>query len=473
MKIDIAAISLDVKNFRHAEVSDERDALRILLGDERTHKILRLAQDIVEQGMLDPSSLLIVTEDTARPGKYIALEGNRRITALKTLASPELSQGFVSHPIFKMLSGKFLAQGITQIDCVVLSRAEAAVWIKRKHYKGVGGEGVIQWDAVATARSDAAEGKYTRWMTSLAFLEENGIDAEDLRDRIRSKTTTVERVLTSSAMSSVLGVTFKNNAISSEIGDTKALAALLGDIMEAMADSSFKEPLVSTFAQQEAWLKGFSAKSLKKPAPTASPAGAPAHPSSTQSGQGAASGKSTSSQPQTAQPQSTSSSPGGSKRPSVSKPRQFLAKKGLRIHNANLNKLYQELAKLKVEAHPFAAASMIRVFLEKATVVFLEDMNVPTLSGQPGAWHSDFNVKLRSKVDAALKQIDPLEKDPRLQYARQVAKGTNDALHSLDQLNRAIHDNTALPAPSESVVIWDRYHDYFAALFDVLEKAGK
>ncbi|MCP9229979.1 hypothetical protein NMG46_06920 [Mesorhizobium sp. LMG 17147] len=473
MKIDIAAISLDVKNFRHAEVSDERDALRILIGDERSHKISRLAQDIVEQGMLDPSSLLIVTEDTAHPGKYIALEGNRRITALKTLASPELSQGFVSYPIFKMLSGRFLSQGITQIDCVVLSRKEAAVWIKRKHYKGVGGEGVIQWDAVATARSDAAEGKYTRWMTALAFLEENGVDAEDIRDRIRSKTTTVERVLTSSAMSSVLGVTFKKNAISAETGDTKGLVSLLGDIMEAMADTSFKEPLVSTVAQQEAWLNGFAAGGLKKPAQTPSPSGTPANPSTPQSGQGAAAGKSTSAQPQTAQPQGTTSSTGSSKRPSVGKPRQYLAKKGLRIRNANLNKLYQELAKLKVDTHPFAAASMIRVFLEKATVVFLEDMNVPTLSGQQGAWHNDFSVKLRSKVEAALKQIDPSAADARLQYARQVAKGTADALHGLDQLNRAIHDNTALPAPSESILIWDRYHDYFAAMFDVLENAGK
>src|SRR5690606_21470645 len=101
MRIDIASISLDVKNFRHAEVSSERDAIRLLLEDEKNHKILGLAQDIVAQKTLDPSSLLIVMEEENSPGKYIALEGNRRITALKTLASPEFAQGLNSYQAFK------------------------------------------------------------------------------------------------------------------------------------------------------------------------------------------------------------------------------------------------------------------------------------------------------------------------------------------------------------------------------------
>jgi hypothetical protein len=80
MKIDIAAISLDVQNFRHAQATTERDAIRFLLSNEPTHKVTELAKDIVAQGGLDPSSLLIVTEDENQPNQYIALEGNRRIS---------------------------------------------------------------------------------------------------------------------------------------------------------------------------------------------------------------------------------------------------------------------------------------------------------------------------------------------------------------------------------------------------------
>lgn len=469
MRIDIASISLDVKNFRHAEVFNERDALRLLLEDERKHKILGLAQDIVAQKMLDPSSRLIVTEEAGSQGKYIALEGNRRITALKTLASPELAQGLDSYPNFKTLSGSFLGLGITQVECVILSREEASIWIKRKHYKGTGGEAVIQWDAIATARSDAAEGKFTRWMTTLAFLEENGVDGEDLRDRIKNKTTTVERVLASSAMSSLLGVTFKNNTVSAEKGSTAELVSLLHPMMIAMGENSFKETVVSNVSQQEAWLRRFSAQALKKPANPTTPS--PSTPTPTIGG--TSPGKPGTSQPAPTGGATTSSPPSGTKPRPVPKQRSMLAKKGLRIRNANLNKFYQELTKLRVDTHPFAAAAVIRVFLEKATVVYLEAMSVPTLNKKLGAtWH-DFEIKLRSKVDAALKHVDPSESNPNLQYARQVANGATDALHSLDQLNRAIHDNTALPAASETIVIWDRFHDYFVALFDALEKAGK
>ena len=54
MKIDIASISLDVKNFRHGEVKTESDAIDVLLSNEKLHRILELAQDIIEQGELDP-----------------------------------------------------------------------------------------------------------------------------------------------------------------------------------------------------------------------------------------------------------------------------------------------------------------------------------------------------------------------------------------------------------------------------------
>ena len=75
MKIDIAAISLDVENFRHGNVSSQHDAISKLLSDESTHGVADLAEDIVERKGLDPSSLLIVTGDAANPGQYIALEG--------------------------------------------------------------------------------------------------------------------------------------------------------------------------------------------------------------------------------------------------------------------------------------------------------------------------------------------------------------------------------------------------------------
>src|SRR5262249_5508907 len=109
--IPITSISLDTSNFRHHPTITEREALRSLLAHEANHGVLDLALDIVEQEGLDPSSLLIVCEDQKNTGYYIALEGNRRITALKAMINPELAESLPSYSAFKKLSSSFLALG--------------------------------------------------------------------------------------------------------------------------------------------------------------------------------------------------------------------------------------------------------------------------------------------------------------------------------------------------------------------------
>jgi hypothetical protein len=473
MKIDVAAISLDVQNFRHVEVTTERDAIRYLLTDERTHKVSELAQDIVTQGGLDPSSLLIVTEDESRSGQYIALEGNRRITAIKTLMTPDLATGAPGHPLFKALHQSFLTLNLTAVECVVLDRERAATWIKRKHYKGMGGAGVVPWNAVATARSDASEGRFTRWMTALAYLEENGIDAEDIRDSIALKTTTVERVLTSTHISTTLGLSFgRDGKLTPENGDTAAAVALVQALLEEMSDRGFVETRVSNAAQQLAFIQKFAGLSVKKSA--AEPdAGSPKDanpgnrdtPGNANGTDGAAStggrGKSDG--------VSRSGGTGGGRAKPVTL-RKKLAKNGLRISNQPLNKFYSELRALDVEKNPHLASAIIRVFVEKSSTLLLEELKIPPLNQSTGASWQDYGVKLKDKVGSVLTAIDPSGSNRQLNAARDIANGSRDKLHTADHLNEAIHSHHALPSHTEIITIWDRLHPYLSALFEAIEQ---
>lgn len=473
MDIEIGAIELDVGNFRHAKVSHERDAMRLLLGDEQEHGVTDLARDIVTIGSLDPSSRLIVMQKPEQSDRYIALEGNRRITALKTLMTPEIAEGLSCHPTFRKLSSEFMALNITTVDCVVLDRKEAAKWIKRKHYKGMGGEAVQQWNAVATARSDASEGIFTRWMTSLAYLENHGINAEILRDQIAGKTTTVERVLTSAQIPAMLGLNYdRSGTVTPQNGDTDGAVKLIKKMLDAMAQPTFRETLVSNKDQQKQWLQQFEHLNVKINEDDENLGSKNAEPGKSKDGSETTSSESERDHTQGGNGDSGKS--GGPDKRSRTKPakdRKVLAEKGLPISNPNLNKFYGELRRLNVSKNPFISAALIRIFLEKATVEFLEEMEVPPLDTRPGAtWH-DFGTKLRTKVDAALHQIDPEEANPKLQYARDVANGNQDRLHSLDELNRAIHDHTALPSWSEILIIWDRFHPYFLALFETIENS--
>lgn len=418
--------------------------------------------------------MLIVTKDQNQPGQYIALEGNRRITALKTLVTPDLAAGMAGYSQFKLLHQSFLNLNLKSVECVVLDRTQAAIWIKRKHYKGMGGAGVVSWNAVATARSDASEGRFTRWMTALAYLEEHGLDAEDIRDSIASKTTTVERVLTSTFISTTLGLSFgKDGTLTPENGDTAAAVKLIQALMDAMSERTFVETQVSVANQQQAFIEKFAGMSVKKPlvpTTTSAPGSANAAPSGNASGGGSG--------------QAHSSGAGGSGRASAassgvssgttrSKPvtlRKKLAKAGLRISNQPLNKFYSELRALNVEKNPHVAAAIIRVFVEKSSAVFLETMKIPPLSGKPGAtWH-DYGIKFKDKVDAVLKKIDPSGTNLQLIYARDVANGNRDKIHTADHLNQAIHSHHALPSHSEIITIWDRFHPYLWELFEAIEQ---
>lgn len=466
MLIDIPSIALDVENFRHGNVSTEREAIQKLLSDEKTHRVCELAGDIVELGGLDPSSRLIVMKDPHNDGKYIALEGNRRICALKTLLNPDLSVNLPTHSNFKKLSALFLDLNIKDVDCVILGRTEATQWIKRKHYNAMGGKGVMPWNAVATARSDASEGRAPRWMIALNFLQKNGISTDEVLDGIANKTTTVERVLASAHMGPILGLSFKDGQLIPENGNNQDTVTLLKAMFDSMADPNFTEPTVTSTGLQKNFIERFQSLSVAIP---------PEAPKNTEPKQKGEDDKRDDSKdpPDAGKPDDAGGSPTGAGAPPRDRPirdRKKLAKSGLRIGNTALNRLYNELKKLSVETNPHVCAGMGRIFLEKATMVFLTEMPVPCPN--PKGWHS-FDVKLRTKVEAALRIVDPSSSNRELDYVRDVANGTQDKLHTLDYLNRAIHDHYALPSSSELVQIWERYHPYFLVIFETLERKGK
>ena len=128
------------------------------------------------------------------------------------------------------------------------------------------------------------------------------------------------------------------------------------------------------------------------------------------------------------------------------------------------------LCKLPTETYIHSAAAVLRVFVEKSTTCFLDSQKVPTPSGKAGSSWLDFDIKLRFKIKAVLDIIDPKKVNKELKYARQTADGVKDVLHGLNMLNEYIHDNKALPAPSEVQTTWDRYHPYFEELFRVMSE---
>jgi len=80
--VDVIGLSLDTENVRLQGVSPyEEDILRYIFEYE---KALVLAQEIVADGFFDNDLPIVVQENQ----KYVVLEGNRRVSALKGIANP-------------------------------------------------------------------------------------------------------------------------------------------------------------------------------------------------------------------------------------------------------------------------------------------------------------------------------------------------------------------------------------------------
>ena len=83
-KISVDRILLDLENPRLPRVANnQRDAISLMC-QTKGKEILNLAEHIATNG-LDPSTLAMVIPSGDSPIKYIVVDGNRRITALKIL----------------------------------------------------------------------------------------------------------------------------------------------------------------------------------------------------------------------------------------------------------------------------------------------------------------------------------------------------------------------------------------------------
>jgi len=153
--ISIQRLFIDLQNPRYDSRTNQREAL-MTIANEQGVKLASLAEDIVNEGGLNPAELPMVMS-SGDDNTFIVMEGNRRIAALKLLSSPSLvsslnlSDSFVKR--FKVLYEKAKEVLPSEILCTVFgSREEARHWIDLRHTGENGGVGIVSWNGIQTQR---------------------------------------------------------------------------------------------------------------------------------------------------------------------------------------------------------------------------------------------------------------------------------------------------------------------------------
>jgi len=135
LEIKVDKLLLDLNNPRHDILGNQNEALMEMIIDQGD-KLVNLARDIVESG-INPSELTIVVPYENGNGKYIVLEGNRRVAAIQLLVDPTLAK-FGKKPSIEKFFAEYQTKVgdhlIKELRCVVFDhREDASHWIELKH----------------------------------------------------------------------------------------------------------------------------------------------------------------------------------------------------------------------------------------------------------------------------------------------------------------------------------------------------
>jgi hypothetical protein len=241
VKLKIEHLVLDNDNPRITHAEGQQQALQKVVKDQKT-KLVRLAESIIEHN-LSPIERLMVMEVNSKPKRYIALEGNRRVAALRLLSNPAAMTGLDMpdgmQRALERLATVFDKSKVEPIDAYeVGSRDEGRYWIALRHNGEDSGRGVVGWKPIVAARFREKEPAI---QALDMVLEHGGLSEEEAEDiRTGFSLTSLRRVIESKEARAKLGLTVEKGRLRTTLPGSellKPLKKIVTDIANKDVDS--------------------------------------------------------------------------------------------------------------------------------------------------------------------------------------------------------------------------------------------
>lgn len=475
--LPIEELRLDLKNPRISDASSQRDALQKIIADQDA-KLVALAESIAEDG-LNPMDRFLVIASEDEPGKFVALEGNRRLAALKVLRNPSVLTGMgVRGPIqkrFEELAAEFDSTEIQALDCFeVASREDGAMWINQRHTGENEGRGIVDWSGVARARfrgNDPA-------LQALDFVTARGSLSPDEKHEIETRfpITTLDRLLSTPAVRAAIGLEIMSGKLVTGLPFAEAIKPLqrmvrdLGSGAVTVTHLKLQPQMVAYVGSLGADLPDLTKASitlvpvedLLPPAPAGGSGVGTSGGGSSGSG---ATGTSGGSGGGTSSSGTTGGATGStSKKRTPSRGNALIPKSCvLRITNAKIAEVVKELRTLPVATYPHAISVLFRVFLELSVDEYLKRHGVSLTFTAPGGKVTD--KKLRVKVDEAVQHMVAAGA-PAKEFTgvTKALADRNNPLHP-DTLHAYVHNAFYSPTERDLTVAWDNAQPFFERLW--------
>lgn len=438
VQVAIADLLLDDRNPRLLGQggATQQELALVLLQQVGVDSLLRLAKDILDEG-IDPLMLTAVLPTGDKRGKrYRVLEGNRRLLALMALEAPSLVSPVLRPFQVKRLNGysaQYASAPVEELNCALFEKREDADhWLLLRHTGLNKGVGLMGWGNDEQDLFNAhVKGKRSRAGQVRDFVEAAGLLSEDAKASDRKVTTTVQRMADFPYWREKVGIDRVRGdivALYPKEEVAKGLTRLVEDLLTGKLN-------VSDFHQREGRVayadslrpKDRPKRSTKLPEPVllADLTAGKAKPTPVQRPSRRAQGTKT--------------------RTTV-----IPAEDRLTIDPPRINEIYTELGSLNAEKFTNAAAVLLRVFIELSVDQFIEQRSLMT---EEALRNAPLGKKLREAVDHMHQEGDV--SGPLKRAIHSVASGNAGVLApSVPTFHLYVHNQYAFPKPSELYRAW-------------------
>lgn len=454
--IKITNLFLDLDNFRFEHQNSQVEAINIMV-EEYGAQLFNLALDIMTNGVNPVDKPLVIKEAKERQ-KYIVLEGNRRIAALKILLNPNLIDS--THA---SLRKKFLRLSMEQeqnlihsIECgVCSSREEGNIWIERKHTNGLHGIGTLQWNAMQKQRFDeSTKGKATMALQIVNMLNHSDLVSKEVKLGLKSlRVTNLQRLMTDPDVRDFLGISMKEGCLTSDVKQDLVIDALI-TIIKDFIKPDFKVKKIYSKADRKNYMAGiFSDKEKPNRLINKVSQWTFVNP------------------PKLVKSQESNQSK--SSNLPVSKPQNILVSPKFKppITDARIASIFREMKSLKVRNYVNTAAVMMRVFIEMSVDVYLETFNLLP-NGKLTSNRS--GLKLLEKITAVIKHLKTSQTvNTDMTKGIEIEINNEHTPLSPASMNSYVHNYRISPIADNLILEWDNIQPFVGALWNAVANKEK
>ncbi|MCS5421723.1 MULTISPECIES: ParB/Srx family N-terminal domain-containing protein [Psychrilyobacter] len=440
--IEIEKIILDSKNPRLQTIYNTKEKTLQELIQTQGEKLYNLALSISKNGLSPIENIAVIPEN----GKYVVIEGNRRIAAIMILKDPKLLETTDRRLYERILKikNKTYPKNISAVSFDTVE--SAAEWISLKHTGENGGAGIVEWKPENKRLFDARVGNEETLSSKVikCFLETTKFN-ENFKNRLgRLKWSVLDRVLSDPDMRDFFNIIGKKGSYNVENLNLEKFEKFIYDqvIRNPKADEvrnkndriDYIDKILDINPEPTFIKSNIEVKKAKR------------HNKKDYNFNDENAEIINEKEKKRKQVKEMSASRNRTK--------LIPLETKLVIKNQKLNSLYKELKKCKLQEYPLLVNCSFRIFLELTLDYYIETNNVPK--------HKTLLGKLEKVLEDLLKKEYINKNYKKTVYTK---ASSERSILSIGSLNAVVHSAQILDH-GDLKLAWDVYENLFKKIYE-------